>query len=202
MNEEKDTSPPQPAPPKAAAPQPPAEKPAPAEAPAPAPAAPAAAQPAPAPAKPVQPAAETPAPPAGPTPPAEAAPKTYTWGTGRRKKAIARVRIRPGSGDFLINKREVADYFKSERDLQAARSPLEVARMTTTYDVFVNVQGGGMTGQADAVKLGLARALIRAVPEVAPALRDGGLLTRDSRIKERKKYGLRGARRGAQWAKR
>ena len=129
-------------------------------------------------------------------------PKEYVWGTGRRKTAVARVRIRPGSGKFLINKREVEDYFKSDRDRQVARSPLETAGLVTTFDVWANVSGGGPTGQADAVKLGLARALAKAVPEVTATLREKGLLTRDARIKERKKYGRRGARRGMQWAKR
>ena len=129
-------------------------------------------------------------------------PKEYVWGTGRRKTAVARVRIRPGSGKFLINKREVEDYFKSDRDRQVARSPLETAGLVTTFDVWANVSGGGPTGQADAVKLGLARALAKAVPEITVTLREKGLLTRDARIKERKKYGRRGARRGMQWAKR
>ncbi len=129
-------------------------------------------------------------------------PKEDIWGTGRRKTSVARVRIRPGSGKFLINKREVDDYFKSDRDRQVARSPLETAGLVTTFDIWANVRGGGPTGQADAVKLGLARALAKAVPEITVTLREKGLLTRDARIKERKKYGRRGARRGMQWAKR
>jgi len=96
----------------------------------------------------------------------------------------------------------VEDYFKSDRDRQVARSPLETAGLVTAFDVWANVNGGGPTGQADAVKLGLARALAKAVPEVTATLREKGLLTRDARIKERKKYGRRGARRGMQWAKR
>jgi small subunit ribosomal protein S9 len=129
-------------------------------------------------------------------------PLTYIWGTGRRKTAVARVRVRPGSGDILINKRSVEDYFKAERDRQAVTAPLEAAQVLKRYDVWANVTGGGPTGQADAVKLGLARALVKAVPELAGALRERGLLTRDARIKERKKYGLRGARRGFQFSKR
>ena len=126
----------------------------------------------------------------------------YIWGTGRRKKAIARVRIRPGSGKILINKRELAHYFPSPRDQEAVNAPLAAAEMTGRYDVWANVRGGGPTGQADAVKLGLARALVQAEPHVDGTLREHGLLTRDARIKERKKYGRRGARRGLQWAKR
>ena len=129
-------------------------------------------------------------------------PVTYVWGTGRRKTAVARVRIRPGTGKILVNKRPLEEYFRFERDLQAARSPLEAANMTTRYDVWVNVRGGGTTGQADAVKLGLARALAKAVPEVTPALRDKGLLTRDARMTERKKYGQKGARKRFQFSKR
>jgi small subunit ribosomal protein S9 len=136
--------------------------------------------------------------PAGPVKP----PPTYVWGTGRRKTAVARVRIRSGSGNVLINKRSVEEYFKAERDRQAVSAPLEATRLTRNYDVWVNVRGGGPTGQADAVKLGLARALVKAVPELGGALRDQGLLTRDARITERKKYGLRGARRSFQFSKR
>jgi len=146
---------------------------------------------------------ETPAPPeAAPPAEAEAGPTEYVWGIGRRKKAIARVRIRPGSGKILINKRELAHYFPSPRDQEAVNAPLAAAEMTGRYDVWANVRGGGPTGQADAVKLGLARALVQAEPHVDGTLREHGLLTRDARIKERKKYGRRGARRGLQWAKR
>ena len=97
---------------------------------------------------------------------------------------------------------EVDAYFKSDRDRQHARSPLQAAGMVTSYDIWANVSGGGTTGQADAVKLGLARALAKAVPEVSGALREKGLMTRDSRMKERKKYGRRGARRSFQFSKR
>ena len=156
------------------------------------------------------PAAGEPAPPA---PPADAAPApegegqpktgpTYIWGTGRRKSAIARVRIRPGTGKILVNKRELDDYFHSDQDRRAARSPLVAAGITSRYDVWVNVTGGGTTGQADAVKLGLARALIKAQPDVTVALREAGLLTRDARMKERKKYGQKGARKRFQFSKR
>jgi len=151
------------------------------------------------PADPPAPPAEHPAEPAA-EPAAPAA--TYVWGTGRRKASIARVRIRTGSGNVLVNKRPLEDYFKSKRDQQAARSPLEATKLTGSYDVWVNVSGGGITGQADAVKLGVARALAKAAPELAGTLRDKGLLTRDSRMKERKKYGLKGARKSFQFSKR
>ncbi len=126
----------------------------------------------------------------------------YIWGTGRRKSAVARVRIRPGSGKFLINKHSVEEYFTRERDRQAALAPLATAKLVSNYDVWVNVHGGGTTGQADAVMLGLARALIKAAPEVGGALREKGLLTRDARITERKKYGQKGARKRFQFSKR
>ena len=132
----------------------------------------------------------------------ETGPKTYTWGTGRRKKAIARVRIAPGTGKILINKREVDDFFKCPQDQAAVRSPLEAAQAVGRFDVWVNVKGGGATGQAGAVLLGLARALAKALPDCDHALRDQDLMTRDARVKERKKFGRRGARRGLQWAKR
>ncbi|HET6429223.1 MAG TPA: 30S ribosomal protein S9 [Phycisphaerae bacterium] len=128
--------------------------------------------------------------------------KTFIWGMGRRKSAVARVRIRPGSGKILVNKRDVDEYFKGDRDRAEARSPLQTAGALKSYDVWVNVNGGGTTGQADAVKLGLARALVKAIPEAEHALREKGLLTRDARIVERKKYGRKGARKGFQFSKR
>ncbi len=143
--------------------------------------------------------------PAKPAVTGESAPsalKTYIWGTGRRKTAIARVRIRSGSGKVIINKRPVEEYFKSDRDRQAALSPLATVQMTSNYDVWANVNGGGPTGQADAVMLGLARALMKAAPETTEALREKGLLTRDARMKERKKYGQKGARKRFQFSKR
>jgi small subunit ribosomal protein S9 len=151
--------------------------------------------------------AEVPAVPApteqGPTeqPPAGQGP-TYVWGTGRRKEAVARVRIRAGSGKIVVNKRPVEEYFRAERDRQAVRSPLEVARLVTHYDVWANVRGGGTTGQADAIRMGLARALAKAVPEISGELRGHKLLTRDARMKERKKYGQKGARKRFQFSKR
>ncbi|MDY7010788.1 MAG: 30S ribosomal protein S9 [Planctomycetota bacterium] len=145
---------------------------------------------------------ETPAEPVTTEAPVSGSPKTYIWGTGRRKKAIARVRIRSGSGKVLINKRPVDEYFKSDRDRRAAVSPLNTVQMTSSYDVWANVNGGGPTGQADAVMLGLARALTKAAPETTESLREKGLLTRDARMKERKKYGQKGARKRFQFSKR
>ena len=126
----------------------------------------------------------------------------FVWGTGRRKRAIARVRIRPGEGKFLINKREVDDFFCIDRDRMAVRRPLEVTDTAKSYDVFVNVGGGGITGQAGAVVLGLARALVKTNQDYEPRLREYNLLTRDPRKVERKKYGRRGARRRFQFSKR
>jgi small subunit ribosomal protein S9 len=128
--------------------------------------------------------------------------KEYTWGTGRRKTAIARVRIRRGSGRFLVNKREAKDYFPSERDREVILQPLEAAKAVRNWDVWANVRGGGFAGQAGAVVLGLARALAKALPESEPALRDNGLLTRDARMSERKKPGQPGARKRFQFSKR
>jgi small subunit ribosomal protein S9 len=136
-----------------------------------------------------------------PAQPAEP-PPSYVWGTGRRKTAVARVRIRPGTGKILINKRPVEDYFRKEREREAVLAPLDAAKLTTHFDVWANVNGGGPTGQADAVKLGLARALVKAMPEVVGALREKGLLTRDPRMRERKKYGQKGARKRFQFSKR
>ncbi|MCP4376451.1 MAG: 30S ribosomal protein S9 [bacterium] len=126
----------------------------------------------------------------------------YIFGTGRRKKAVARVRIRPGTGKILVNKRDLSAFFVHEKDRTAALSPLETTGMSNSLDVWVNVCGGGSTGQADAVKLGLARAIAKAIPEAEQKLRDSNLMTRDARIKERKKYGQRGARRRFQFSKR
>ena len=126
----------------------------------------------------------------------------FIFGTGRRKEAVARVRIRPGSGGFLVNKKPMDKYFGERRDQDSALSPLRAAKMVRSYDVWVNVDGGGRTGQACAVKLGLARALLKGAPDAEAALRDLGLLTRDARMKERKKYGQKGARKRFQYSKR
>lgn len=123
-------------------------------------------------------------------------------GTGRRKSAVAQVRISPGTGKILINRREIEDFFVREQDRQAAVSPLQTTKTSTSLDVTVKVVGGGFAGQAGAVRLGVARALVKMDPDLEGALRKEGHLTRDSRMKERKKYGLRGARRGFQFSKR
>jgi small subunit ribosomal protein S9 len=126
----------------------------------------------------------------------------YTWGLGRRKSAVARVRIQPGSGKFLINGREFKEFFLTSRDQQEAMAPLSTLSTEESYDVAAQVDGGGPHGQAGAVRLGLARALKEVNPTLFESLRTGGHLTRDSRMKERKKYGQRGARRGFQFSKR
>ena len=127
---------------------------------------------------------------------------TFTWGTGRRKSAVARVRIKPGTGAFIINKKEVDTYFPSLDHQRECKGPVQDAEVVGKYDVFVNVNGGGVTGQAGAVRLGLARALARHDDDLLPVLRSYGHTTRDGRMKERKKYGLRGARRATQFSKR
>ena len=123
-------------------------------------------------------------------------------GTGRRKTSVARVRIRPGEGKIRINNRDLEVYFCNVRQRNAVVAPLEQTGKRAEFDVIITVDGGGITGQADACKLGIARALKKFDDQVAIGLRDSGLLTRDSRMKERKKYGLRGARRGTQFSKR
>jgi len=128
--------------------------------------------------------------------------KHYWWGTGRRKSAVARVRMRPGTGKFLINGREIGHYFSEDKDRQAVVAPLETTSMVGQWDIWVNVNGGGFTGQAGAVLLGLARAIAKAVPDAESLLRSRGLLTRDARIVERKKYGQPGARKRFQFSKR
>ena len=127
---------------------------------------------------------------------------TYTWGTGRRKSSVARVRICPGKGKFIVNDKEVDVYFCLDKDRLAVRTPLACTETTKTMDVFVNVNGGGVTGQAGAVVLGLARALTKSSSDLEPKLRELHLLRRDPRRVERKKYGQRGARRRFQFSKR
>lgn len=124
------------------------------------------------------------------------------WGTGRRKTSVARVRILPGSGKLLINKRELDKYFTEEVDREHVLAPLKKVGALGKYDVFVNVHGGGTTGQSGAILLGLARALVGADAESESMLRDAGYLTRDARRVERKKYGRRKARRRFQFSKR
>jgi len=126
----------------------------------------------------------------------------YWWGTGRRKTSVARVRIRPGTGKLLINKRELNEYFKREQDRQQVVAPLKAIGAEKLFDVFINVKGGGTTGQAGACRLGVARALKDYDENYLQPLRDGGHLTRDPRMVERKKPGQRGARRRFQFSKR
>lgn len=123
-------------------------------------------------------------------------------GTGRRKSAVARVRISPGEGKITINKRPLEEYFDRPQDRSAVLAPLKRTGKTSDIDVKIRVHGGGITGQAGACKLGIARALKNFDDELEATLRDAHLLTRDSRMKERKKYGLRGARRATQFSKR
>lgn len=128
--------------------------------------------------------------------------QTFIWGVGRRKSACARVRIAVGTGKIEINGRALNDYFSGERDRKAIFGPLEVTNTGGKMDVLVNADGGGPTGQAGAIVLGLGRALAKYDQSLEGALRNAGFLTRDSRMKERKKYGQRGARRRFQFSKR
>ena len=124
------------------------------------------------------------------------------YGTGRRKSSVARVYIVPGTGKILINKREIDDYFGLETLKLIVRQPLELTGTGARFDVKVNVFGGGCTGQAGAIRHGISRALLLVDAELRPVLKKAGFLTRDSRMKERKKYGLKGARRAPQFSKR
>ena len=129
--------------------------------------------------------------------------KVQYWGTGRRKKAVARVRLIPGGdGTITVNKKTIDEFFCLETLKVIVRQPLVLTETTAKYDVIVNVNGGGYTGQAGAVRHGIARALLEAEPELRTALKKAGYLTRDSRMKERKKYGLKKARRAPQFSKR
>ena len=129
--------------------------------------------------------------------------KVQYWGTGRRKKAIARVRLLPaGDGTIIINKKSLDEYFTLDTLKFIVRQPLELLGVTAKYDVLVNVTGGGYTGQAGAIRHGIARALLLAEENSRAALKKEGFLTRDSRMKERKKYGLKKARRAPQFSKR
>jgi small subunit ribosomal protein S9 len=123
-------------------------------------------------------------------------------GTGRRKSSVARVRIRAGQGQITINDRALENYFPNEQDQRALLQPLEECGRRSQVDVSIRVHGGGQTGQSGACRMGIARALVSYDTEIFHAMRDNGFLTRDSRMKERKKYGLRGARRGTQFSKR
>jgi small subunit ribosomal protein S9 len=126
----------------------------------------------------------------------------FWWGVGRRKSSVARVRIKPGTGKLLVNKKEISDYFRREQDQRAVVAPLESVDAAKQFDVYINVRGGGTTGQSGASRLGVARALKIYDDSYLQALRDGGHLTRDPRMVERKKPGQRGARRRFQFSKR
>ena len=124
------------------------------------------------------------------------------YGTGRRKKSIARVYLVPGKGNITINKRDIDDYFGLETLKVIVRQPLAATETTEKFDVLVNVRGGGYTGQAGAIRHGIARALVQVDADFRPILKKAGYLTRDPRMKERKKYGLKAARRAPQFSKR
>ncbi|MFY9177099.1 MAG: 30S ribosomal protein S9 [Caldicoprobacterales bacterium] len=124
------------------------------------------------------------------------------YGTGRRKKAVARVRLVPGEGRITINNRDIDEYFGLETLKVIVRQPLVLTDTLGKFDVIANVHGGGFTGQAGAIRHGISRALLKADNELRPALKRAGFLTRDPRMKERKKYGLKGARRAPQFSKR
>ena len=124
------------------------------------------------------------------------------YGTGRRKSAVARVYLLPGKGDILINKRGIDDYFGLDTLKLIVRQPLELTGTLGKFDIKVNVFGGGYTGQAGAIRHGISRALLKADDEFRQPLKKAGFLTRDPRMKERKKYGLKGARRAPQFSKR
>jgi small subunit ribosomal protein S9 len=128
--------------------------------------------------------------------------KNAIYATGRRKCAIARVWLMQGSGKVQINRRDIDEYFGRATSKMILRQPLELTETTARYDVYVNVHGGGLSGQADAIRLGITRALVRINATFRPPLKKEGYLTRDPRIKERKKYGQRGARARYQFSKR
>ena len=128
--------------------------------------------------------------------------KPYFYGTGRRKSSVARVRLYQGTGKITINERDIDDYFGLETMKVIVRQPLVLTENADKYDVVCRVAGGGVTGQAGAIRHGIARALLQADAELRPELKKAGFLTRDPRMKERKKYGLKGARRAPQFSKR
>ena len=124
------------------------------------------------------------------------------YGTGRRKSSVARVRLIPGNGQIKIKGKDLDEYFFKKTLVKIAKQPLVLTETEGRFDVIINAQGGGSTGQAGAVRLGIARALLKVDPELRPALKKAGFLTRDPRMKERKKYGLKAARRAPQISKR
>jgi small subunit ribosomal protein S9 len=124
------------------------------------------------------------------------------YATGKRKTSIARVRMQPGTGSIVVNKRPIDEFFGRETSKMVVRQPLELTENMGKFDIFVNVAGGGPSGQAGAIKHGITKALLEVDPELRSSLKKAGFITRDSRIKERKKYGRRGARRSFQFSKR
>ena len=128
--------------------------------------------------------------------------KPLTQTTGRRKEAVARVRLRPGTGTITVNKRPLAQYFPSETQAMVATEALRVTNLLETYDIDAGIAGGGVSGQAGALRMGIARALIELDPELRGVIKKAGLLTRDAREKESKKYGLKKARKAPQYSKR
>jgi small subunit ribosomal protein S9 len=124
------------------------------------------------------------------------------YATGKRKTAVARVWLMPGDGKITINKRQIDDYLKRETAKMVIRQPLELTETLGKYDIYVNVRGGGISGQAGAIKHGISKALLEVNPDFRPLLKKAGFLTRDSRVKERKKYGQPGARKRFQYSKR
>jgi small subunit ribosomal protein S9 len=128
--------------------------------------------------------------------------KAFFYGTGRRKNSVARVRLYPGTGKITINDRDIDDYFGLETLKLIVRQPLALTENVGRFDVFVRVNGGGVTGQAGAIRHGMSRALLIYSDELRPILKKAGFLTRDPRMKERKKYGLKAARRAPQFSKR
>lgn len=126
----------------------------------------------------------------------------YVWGTGRRKTSVARVRMKEGKGEIVVNGRPVDQFFPSINHKEQIMAPLLATNTNDKYDIVANVNGGGTNGQAGAVLLGISRALLKLIPNVQEKLRSGGYLTRDSRMKERKKYGKRKARASYQFSKR
>jgi small subunit ribosomal protein S9 len=124
------------------------------------------------------------------------------YGTGRRKSSVARVFLRPGSGNFIVNQKPCDEYFVTPQQRVSARRPLALTELSANFDVLTTVKGGGVSAQADAVKMGIARALLEFNLELRKTLKTDGLLSRDSRIKERKKYGQKGARKRFQFSKR
>ena len=127
---------------------------------------------------------------------------TKFYGTGRRKNAVAKVWLTPGNGNFAVNKRALGEYFDKKTLEMIVRQPLELTSTLDKYYVTATVMGGGSTGQAGAVRHGIARALVQADPELRPALKKAGFMTRDPRMKERRKYGLKKARKASQFSKR